>query len=88
MSRVREKRIELFKINKKLTLPLQGLENKGKKKKKKEIKGIKMLFVKKIRKGARKKREARISRLFKRRSAAKVSALGNKGRNRQEVSEK
>lgn len=90
MSRVREKRIELFKINKKLALPLQGLENKEKKKEKRkiEIKGIKMLFVKKITKGARKKREARISRLFKRRSAAKVSALGNKGRNRQEVSEK
>lgn len=36
MSRVREKRIELFKINKKLTLPLQGLENKEKKKKRKK----------------------------------------------------
>lgn len=61
MSRVREKRIELFKINKKLTLPLQGLENKEKKKEKRkiEIKGIKMLFVKKNYKRSSKKERSK-----------------------------
>lgn len=40
--------------------------------------------------GKKKKREARISQEYSREdgSAAKVSALGNKRRNRQEVSEK
>lgn len=49
---------------------------------------MKRLFVKNL-KELEKKREARISRYSREDgSAAKVSALGNKRRNRQEVSEK